>query len=104
MNLLSLSLMLSMGRAAKFTIFDTARDMSFLSLPQQEKRLGKAAVDGLTSRFGKTGGAWLVILIVGQTGQILASLVPLKTAIFIAYGLWFWAVITLIGHLPKDIQ
>jgi len=104
MNLLSLSLILSMGRAAKFTIFDTARDMSFLSLPQQEKRLGKAAVDGLTSRFGKTGGAWLVILIVGQTGQILASLVPLKAAIFIAYGLWFWAVITLIGHLPKDIQ
>jgi AAA family ATP:ADP antiporter len=103
-SLLSFSLILSMGRAAKFTIFDTAREMSFLTLSQHEKRLGKAAVDGLTSRFGKTGGAWLVIVIVGQAGQVLAALLPLKATIFVAYGLWFWAALTLISHLPKEKQ
>ena len=101
-HLLSLSLILSVGRAAKFTIFDTAKEMSFLGLSQQDKRLGKASVDGLTSRFGKTGGAWLVIGLVGHGGQIFAALVPLKITIFIAYGLWFYSVVTLIKQLPKE--
>jgi AAA family ATP:ADP antiporter len=102
MYLLSFSLILSVGRAAKFTIFDTAKEMSFLSLSLQDKRLGKASVDGLTSRLGKTGGAWLVIMILGQVGTIAAALLPLKMAMICAYILWFWSVFALIKVLPAE--
>ncbi len=102
MYLLSFSLILSIGRAAKFTIFDTAKEMSFLSLSLQDKRLGKASVDGLTSRLGKTGGAWLVIMILGQVGTLAAALLPLKVAMVCAYVLWFWSVFALIKVLPEE--
>ena len=102
MYLLSFSLMLSVGRAAKFTIFDTAKEMSFLSLSLQDKRLGKASVDGLTSRLGKTGGAWLVIMILGQVGTLAAALLPLKIAMICAYALWFGSVFALIKVLPAE--
>lgn len=102
MYLLSFSLILSVGRAAKFTIFDASKEMSLLSLSLQEKRLGKAAVDGLTSRLGKTGGAWIVIMILGQFGTLAAALMPLKLAMFCAYVLWFWAVFSLIKVLPEE--
>jgi AAA family ATP:ADP antiporter len=101
-HLLSFSLILSVGRAAKFTIFDTAKEMSFLSLSLQDKRLGKASVDGLTSRLGKTGGAWLVIMILGQLGTLTAAILPLKFAMICAYGLWFWSVFALIKVLPAE--
>ncbi len=102
MSLLSFSLILSVGRAAKFTIFDTAKEMSFLSLSLEDKRLGKASVDGLTSRLGKSGGAWIVIITLSHFGSIAASIFPLKVAIFLAYGLWFGSIFSLVRSLPQD--
>lgn len=103
LNLISLSILISVGRAIKFTIFDTTKEMSFLSLDSDKKRMGKAAIDGLSSRFGKSGGAWLLILITSQAGgQVIASLLPLKCVIALSYLLWFYAVSSLCLHLPDE--
>jgi AAA family ATP:ADP antiporter len=105
LNLISLSILLSVGRAIKFTLFDTSQQMSFLSLDHQKKRLGKAAIDGLSSRFGKSGGAWLLIMITSQfSGKVIASLLPIKAVIFSCYILWFYATFTLIRHLPDEVS
>lgn len=103
-QILSLSLILSVGRAAKFTIFDTAKEMSLLSLSIEEKRLGKASVDGITTRLGKSGGAWLVISLTGIAGGVAGALQLLQGTIFFSYALWFLSVFMLIQCLPCEAR
>lgn len=45
------------SRAAKFTVFDETKEMCFIPLSRQEKIRGKAAIDGVGSRLGKSGGS-----------------------------------------------
>lgn len=104
LHILSLSLILSVGRAAKFTIFDTAKEMSLLSLSVQEKRLGKASIDGITTRLGKSGGAWMVIVLTSVAGGVAGAIELLHGTIFISYALWFVSVYFLIKCLPSEAR
>ena len=45
------------SRASKFTFFDVTKEMAFIPLPAEAKLKGKAAIDGIGSRLGKTGGS-----------------------------------------------
>ncbi len=44
-------------RAAKFTLFDGTKEMAFIPLSMESKLKGKAAIDGVGSRLGKSGGS-----------------------------------------------
>jgi AAA family ATP:ADP antiporter len=44
-------------RAAKYSVFDATKEMAFVPLPSECKLKGKAAIDGVCSRLGKTGGS-----------------------------------------------
>lgn len=44
-------------RAAKYSIFDATKEMAFVPLTPECKLKGKAAIDGVCSRLGKTGGS-----------------------------------------------
>jgi AAA family ATP:ADP antiporter len=46
-----------LSRAAKYTVFDATREMSFIPLSAESKIKGKAVVDGICSRLGKSGGS-----------------------------------------------
>jgi ATP:ADP antiporter, AAA family len=46
-----------LSRAAKYTVFDASREMSFIPLSEESKIKGKAVVDGICSRLGKSGGS-----------------------------------------------
>ncbi|MBT3394643.1 MAG: NTP/NDP exchange transporter [Waddliaceae bacterium] len=46
-------------RASKYTLFDATKEIAFVSLTSEERRHGKSAIDGIGSRFGKSGGALL---------------------------------------------
>ena len=46
-----------MSRACKFTLFDATKEISFIPLSSESKLKGKAAIDGVGSRLGKTGGS-----------------------------------------------
>ncbi len=45
------------SRACKYTLFDATKEMAFIPLNWNDKFKGKAAIDGVGSRFGKTGGS-----------------------------------------------
>lgn len=46
-----------MTRACKHTLFDATKEMSFIPLSDESKLKGKAAIDGVGSRLGKSGGS-----------------------------------------------
>ncbi len=45
------------SRACKYTLFDATKEISFIPLSFESKFKGKAAIDGVGSRLGKTGGS-----------------------------------------------
>lgn len=44
---------------AKYTIFDTCKEMAFLSIDSEERIKAKSVIDSMGSRFGKTGASCL---------------------------------------------
>lgn len=79
-------------KAAKYTLFDCTKEMSFIPLAPEVKLKGKAAIDGIGSRLGKSGGSLVHqgLLIFFCT---LSSSTPYVAAILLAVlTVWIIAV------------
>lgn len=48
-----------LSRAAKYTVFDATKEMAFVPLGSECKLKGKAVIDGVCSRLGKSGGSFI---------------------------------------------
>lgn len=46
-----------LSRGAKYSVFDSTKEMAFVPLSPESKLVGKAAIDGVCSRLGKSGGS-----------------------------------------------
>lgn len=88
-------------RACKFTFFDSSKEIAFIPLSQESKLKGKAAIDGIVSRFGKSGsGAIHQSLIFAFHGIAMStSIVGLLLLLFFIG--WIFAVQTLGGQFEK---
>ncbi len=67
-------------RAAKYTLFDTSKEISFLLLPPLEKMQGKLVIDGICARVGRGSGSLFSIMLIQFSGSVLAS-IPMAGAI-----------------------
>lgn len=60
-------------RAAKYTLFDTSKEISFVLLPPLEKMQGKLVVDGMCARLGRGSGSFLTLALIQISGSVLAT-------------------------------
>jgi len=92
----------TLSKACKYTVFDTTKEMAYIPLGHECKLKGKAAIDGVGSRFGKSGGSLLHqgLLMIFVT---LSNSAPYVAAfILVAIVLWMIAVRSL-GHQFNDL-
>ena len=83
------------SRASKFTLFDSTKEMAFIPLSIEDKLKGKAAIDGVGSRLGKSGGSLIhqALLVIFST--IAASAHIVAGILFLAIFFWIGAVMAL---------
>ncbi len=99
------------SKSSKYAFFDPTKEMSFIPIPADLRASGKAAVDGVGARLGKSGGGliqiFLAFVITSFTGEILNAidLVPFLIFIVILLGAgWLYSVISLNKLYLKAVE
>jgi AAA family ATP:ADP antiporter len=93
-----------LAKGVKYSLFDATKEMSYIPLDDDLKSTGKAAVDVIGGRAGKSGGAALqfILLNVVFIGSTLVQLAPLLALLFTGIlVLWFYAVAGLSREFTK---
>lgn len=85
-----------LGRAAKYSVFDATKEMAFVPLDNETKLVGKAAIDGVCSRLGKSGGSVIHqgLLIFFST---LTTTAPYVAVVLVAIIVGWMIIIRLLG-------
>ena len=82
-------------KAAKYSLFDTTKEMAFIPLQPEHKLKGKAAIDGIGSRLGKSGGSVVhqgLLFMLGSLGTSTPYVAAILLAVIVV---WIVAVRTL---------
>jgi AAA family ATP:ADP antiporter len=76
------------GKATKYAIFDPTKEMTYIPLSKEAKTQGKAAIDVLGARLGKSGGALVQQLLVLLFGNILTGAPIVASLFYLVIALW----------------
>lgn len=82
-------------RAAKFTLFDGTKEMAFIPLDMESKLKGKAAIDGVGSRIGKSGGSLIHQGLLVIFASISASAHIVAGILLVVIAIWLIAAFSL---------
>jgi AAA family ATP:ADP antiporter len=85
------SLQNCLARASKYTFFDATKELAFIPLSPESRLKGKAAIDGVGSRLGKSGGAVIHQALLILFGTLSASTPYVAVILFGVVGAWIYA-------------
>jgi len=91
-----------LSRGAKYSVFDATKEMSFVPLSPESKLVGKAAIDGVCSRLGKSGGSVVLQSMLFFFSTITASAPYVAVVLFGVIGIWI-AAIRLLGKQFNEL-
>ncbi len=82
-------------RASKYSLFDITKEIAFIPLDNDSKMRGKAAIDGVGSRLGKSGGSVILQSLFLFVGNLSASFIYVAVILSSLLAFWFAAVLRL---------
>ena len=85
----------TVSRASKYTLFDSTKEIAFIPLSKESKRKGKAAIDGVGSRFGKSFGSTVITAFLIMFSTLTASAPYIGLLFIVILGVWLVAAVSL---------
>ena len=61
-----------LSKGTKYSFFDPTKEMAYIPLDENTKRNGKAAIDGVGGRLGKSGGSLVNMVLIAMLGSVEA--------------------------------
>lgn len=92
----------ALSRTVKYTFFDATKELAFIPLDRRTKLQGKAAIDGVGSRLGKSSASVLytILFSIPSLGSLAASKPYICLTCMFALSMWLVAV----GYLGRRFQ
>jgi ATP:ADP antiporter, AAA family len=80
------------GRSCKYTVFDATHELAFIPLPREVRTRGKAVIDGVVSRMGKSWGSVVYQVLLLFMGTFSRSAPAVSAILILILSGWSLAI------------